>query len=172
MAEMETVEPTPERLQHDVIERARASKAMPWGDAPPRIVVTASQIGTLLRFKRITKKMHDAGQKLYNEWRAAGLEARVIGVYERSIHGRPNMSDYQAECYLHVHEALRYVRSYHGHLGEAILIDVCCYNLSAADFARFHSKPQLSIPERTGIIFLRLALDALYDHYRERERAK
>jgi hypothetical protein len=163
LPDVDTIEPTVERMQHDTIERSRQSRGARTGDKPPLRVVSENQLSMLLHRRSITLGQHDAGVRLYHEWQASGAEPRVTGEYEMTIRGHPTMSDTQADFAAFVRDALRDV----GSVAAMVLVEVCCWNVSPREWAR--KRGHL---DKAGIIFLREALGALQHHYRQREKGR
>ena len=155
----DTLHPTQHRFQHDIIERAQASRGAASDDSPPLRVVSENQLSTLLSKGHLTARQHDTGARLYREWRLSGAEARMTGQYEMVIRGQPVMTDRQANYFAYVKDALDAV----GHMASFVLMDVCCYNFSPAEWARKRRHPA-----RAGIVFLKEALGYLEHHYRGR----
>ena len=109
----------------------------------------------LLR-RQISDRQYDAGNKIYRQWRASGSQASVTGRYGPRLGHSPEKSDHQIDMRHRVDMALRDV----GSQLSAVLIHVCLCDLPARDWAiTIGGAPQ------AGIVVLRLALDALADHY-------
>ena len=114
----------------------------------------------LLR-RQISDRQYDAGNKIYRQWRASGSQTSVTGRYGPRLGHSPEKSDHQIDMRHRVDMALRDV----GSQLSAVLIHVCLCDLPARDWA-------LSIggAPQAGIVVLRLALDALADHYEKSKR--
>lgn len=109
----------------------------------------------LLR-RQITQRQYDAGSKIYRQWRASGSQASVTGRYGPRLGHSPERSEHQIDMRRRVDRALRDV----GSQLSAVAVHVCLCDLPARDWAiRAGGAPQ------AGIVVLRLALDALADHY-------
>lgn len=109
----------------------------------------------LLR-RQISDRQYDAGNKIYRQWRASGSQASVTARYGPRLGHSPEKSDHQIDMRHRVDMALRDV----GSQLSAVLIHVCLCDLPARDWAiAIGGAPQ------AGIVVLRLALDALADHY-------
>lgn len=161
------VEPTTERFSHDAIERARGSRGRPWGDRPPFRVMTQNCLDRYLHGRTIDQGQHDAGMRLYREWRATGVDPRVVGGYLVRIDGPSSLTAHQAEMRLEVDAAMAAV----GPLAWRVLFHVCCCNLSAKEWALARGyRPNLA--KSVGIVFLKEALDELRRHYEGRARGR
>ena len=114
----------------------------------------------LLR-RQISERQFDAGTKLYRQWRASGTQVSVTGRYGPRLGHSPERSEYQIDMRRRVDAALRDV----GSQLSAVLIHVCLCDLPAREWAiGAGGAPQ------AGIVVLRLALDALADHYEKSKR--
>lgn len=116
----------------------------------------------LLR-REISERQYDAGNKLYRQWRASGSQVSVTGRYGPRLGHSPERSEFQIDMRRRVDAALRDV----GKQLSAVLVHVCLCDLPARDWAiRSGGAPQ------AGIVVLRLALDALADHYEKKTRGR
>ena len=114
----------------------------------------------LLR-RQISERQYDAGNKIYRQWRASGSQASVTGRYGPRLGHSPEKSEHQIDMRHRVDMALRDV----GSQLSAVLVHVCLCDLPARDWAiAIGGAPQ------AGIVVLRLALDALADHYEKSRR--
>lgn len=157
---LDCVEPAPERFRHDQIERAKQSRGSKATDRPPLYVVTENQLSTLLAKGHISTDQHTAGQRLYGDWRRAGILSKVTSPYEFTIQGRDDMASGQVDAYTRVREALDAV----GQAAGDVLIDVCCYNYSPDQWAKKRGFMRRS----AGLTILDVALHYLEKHYRQR----
>ena len=124
---------------------------------------TQSALDRYLLRGQIAERQFDAGERLYRQWRAAGDQMSVTGRYAQRLGRSPNKSDFQFDMRRRVDAALRDV----GKQLSAVLVHVCLCDLPARDWAvRIGGAPQ------AGIVVLRLALDALADHYEKRRRGR
>lgn len=116
----------------------------------------------LLR-RQITERQYDAGNKIYRQWRAAGSQVSVTGRYGPRLGHSPEKSEYQIDMRHRVNLAMRDV----GSQLSAVVVHVCLCDLPARDWAiSAGGAPQ------AGIVVLRLALDALADHYEKSKKAR
>ncbi len=114
----------------------------------------------LLR-RQISERQYDAGNKIYRQWRASGSQVSVTGRYGPRLGHSPDKSEHQIDMRHRVDLALRDV----GSQLSAVLVHVCLCDLPARDWAiSTGGAPQ------AGIVVLRLALDALADHYEKSKR--
>lgn len=114
----------------------------------------------LLR-RQISERQYDAGNKIYRQWRASGSQVSVTGRYGPRLGHSPEKSEHQIDMRHRVDLALRDVESQLS----AILVHVCLCDLPARDWAiGIGGAPQ------AGIVVLRLALDALADHYEKTKK--
>jgi hypothetical protein len=165
VAENQEIAPTAERFQHDQIERAAQSRGSSTADTPPLRVMTENMLDRYLRGKIIKQAQHDAGMRLYSEWRASGFQARLIGSYSVRFEGPSDMSTRQVQLYQSVQRALQDV----GKLCEHILVHVCLHNGSARDWARGRGMSE-HVARTYGIWLLRDALSMLVHHYEHGRR--
>ena len=110
----------------------------------------------------IDVRRYVAGRRLYADWYRSGSQPYLVAAYDgqapqrtRSPGGGP--TDHQAQLRQRVTEALHQV----GPGLAAILVHVCLLDQAAKDWAAARGEGAAS-----GIAILRLALDALADHYR------
>ena len=164
------VRPPVERFQHgDVIEPARSSRAMHFGDKPPLQNRTSSMLDRYLVMKGadgkpvISQGMYSAGTKLYAEWRASGCEPKLTGSYGVRVDRSGGIDQRQANFRILVSDALDAV----GPLCARILIHVCLCDGSAKEWALARGMAE-KVAKSYGIWLLKDALDCLNDHYRER----
>jgi hypothetical protein len=123
---------------------------------------TQSVLDRYLLRGQIGQRQFDAGDRLYRQWRAAGDQVSVTGRYEQRLGRSPNRSEFQIDMRCRVDAAMRDV----GKQLSAVLVHVCLCDEPARDWAlRIGGAPQ------AGIVVLRLALDALADHYEKGRRA-
>lgn len=152
MAERQDYGP-PERHQHDAISQVETMQA---GVKVAR-VETQTMLDRYLRGRHIEQRQYDAGMKLYAAWLASGSGQPLTGSYEFRIAGLADMTERQAEMRIRFQSALADV----GRHLSPVLVHVCICDLSAKDWcSRQGHHP------KGGIMALRLALDALADHYR------
>ena len=124
---------------------------------------TQSVLDRYLLRGQIGDRQFDAGGRLYRQWRAAGDQVSVTGRYDQRLGRSPNKSEFQFDMRGRVDRALRDV----GKQLSAVLVHVCLCDLPARDWAvRIGGAPQ------AGIVVLRLALDALADHYEKGRRGR
>lgn len=155
----EVLEPTPERFQHgDEIEQVRESKGSKTGDARPYRAVS-DQLDILGRKGLLQPRQYAAGYRLYQDWYTSAAQAPITSVLEFRIPGTKHMTNRQAEAFADVQKAMRAV----GPAVMDIVSDVCCWNVSPAEWARKHR--ERGYDERHAIGILRVALDCLADHY-------
>lgn len=143
----------PERYQHGDVIRSE-----PGADAGVfyRRVATQSVLDRYLSRGQINQRQFDAGARLYRLWRAAGGAQRVTLSYELRIPAGRELSDGQAALRQRLTEVLRAM----GPLG-GILVHVCLCDEAARTWASSRGDtPQ------AGVVVLRLALDALADHWK------
>ncbi len=142
-----------ERHQHgDVIELEETMQA---GLRRARNRTQVALDRYLIR-REISERQYDAGSKLYRQWRASGSQLSVTGRYGPRLGRSEEKSEFQIDMRRRVDRALRDV----GSQLSAVLVHVCLCDLPARDWAvRAGGAPQ------AGIVVLRLALDALADHY-------
>ncbi len=142
-----------ERYQHgDVIRSEPTDRAGLFC----RRVTTQSALDRYHARRQISQRQYDAGRKLYRMWRAAGGEQRITAFYGVRVHGRPEISDREAALRQRVTRLLREIGMLSG-----ILVHVCLCDGAARDWAVARGDaPQ------AGLAILRLALDALADHWR------
>jgi hypothetical protein len=165
-AEIHEITPTAQRFQHDDIERAAQSRGSSTADRPPLRVMTENVLDRYLRTKMrdsrtvIDQKQHDAGMRLYAEWRVSGFQARIIGSYGVRFDGPSDISQHQANVYTSVQRALKDV----GGLCQHVLVHVCLHNGTARDWARNRGMPE-HVARTYGIWLLRDALNMLVHHY-------
>lgn len=142
-----------ERYRHgDVIRREPADEAGVFH----RRVLTQSVLDRYLARGQIDRRQFDAGEKLYRLWRAAGLGQRITLAYAPRLEARPEMTEEQAALHGRLTDLLRRM----GPLS-SILVHVCLCDQPARDWARGRGDAPQS-----GVVVLRLALDALADHWR------
>lgn len=116
----------------------------------------------LLR-RQITERQYDAGNKIYRQWRASGSQVSVTGRYAPRLGHSTEKSEYQIDMRRRVDLAMRDV----GSQLSAVLVHVCLCDLPARDWAiGAGGAPQ------AGIVVLRLALDALADHYEKNRKVR
>jgi hypothetical protein len=116
----------------------------------------------LLR-QQITERQYDAGNKIYRQWRASGSQVSVTGRYGPRLGHSPEKSEYQIDMRRRVDLAMRDV----GAQLSAVVVHVCLCDLPARDWAiSTGGAPQ------AGIVVLRLALDALADHYEKSKKVR
>jgi hypothetical protein len=116
----------------------------------------------LLR-QQITERQYDAGNKIYRQWRASGSQVSVTGRYGPRLGHSPEKSEYQIDMRRRVDLAMRDV----GAQLSAVVVHVCLCDLPARDWAiSAGGAPQ------AGIVVLRLALDALADHYEKSKKMR
>ncbi len=109
----------------------------------------------LLR-REISDRQYDAGNRLYRQWRASGSQMSVTGHYGPRLGHSQDKSEFQIDMRGRVDAALRDV----GKQLSAVLVHVCLCDLPARNWALgIGGAPQ------AGIVVLRLALEALADHY-------
>lgn len=110
---------------------------------------------------QISNRQYDAGSKIYRQWRASGSQMSVTGRYGPRLGHSPEKSDHQIDMRHRVDMAFKNV----GSQLSAVLVHVCLCDLPARDWAlAIGGAPQ------AGIVVLRLALDALADHYEKSRR--
>jgi hypothetical protein len=120
-----------------------------------RRVMTQSALDRYLARGQIGQRHFDAGMKLYRLWRASGGARRVIAVYGPRLQANRDLTDDQAVLRHRVTEVLRRMGPLSG-----ILVHVCLCDEAARDWAVARGDaPQ------AGVVVLRLALDALADHW-------
>ncbi len=165
----DSIHPTQERFQHDIIERARGGLArISTADNPPLRVMTQTMLDWYLIPRgnppkpAITERQRSAGARLYAEWRAAGCEPGVTGSYEARADRSHDMTEHQADMRQRVTKALRAV----GSPEHQILIHVCLCDLPAGEWAVARGIRQKSY----GMVALKQALDKLERHYSTRHR--
>ncbi len=148
----------PERYRHgDIIQSEPGEEA----GVQFRRVMTQNVLDRHLARDQIGQRQFDAGMKLLRLWRASGASPRVIASYGPRVHGpridgARDMSERQAVLRGSVTEVLRAMGPLSG-----ILVHVCLCDEAARDWAKARGHaPQ------GGIVVLRLALDALADHWR------
>jgi hypothetical protein len=114
----------------------------------------------LLRWQ-ISERQYDAGNKIYRQWRASVSQVSVTGRYGPRLGHSPEKSEYQIDMRRRVDLAMREV----GSQLSAVVVHVCLCDLPARDWAiNAGGAPQ------AGIVVLRLALDALADHYEKSKK--
>lgn len=114
----------------------------------------------LLR-RQISERQYDAGNKIYRQWRASGSQVSVTARYGPRLGHSPEKSEHQIDMRRRVDLALKDV----GSQLSAVVVHVCLCDLPARDWAvRTGGAPQ------AGIVVLRLALDALADHYEKSKK--
>jgi len=114
----------------------------------------------LLR-RQITERQYDAGNKIYRQWRASGSQVSVTGRYRPRLGHSPENNEHQIDRRCRVDRAMRDV----GSQLSAVVVHVCLCDLPARDWAiSAGGAPQ------AGIVVLRLALDALADHYEKSKK--
>ena len=147
-----------ERHQHgDVIE---VEETMQAGQRRARNRTQSALDRYLLR-REISERQFDAGLRLYRQWRASGSQMSVTSRYGPRLGRSPDKSEYQIDMRRRVDRALRDV----GKQLAGVLVNTCLCDLPARDWAvRIGGAPQ------AGIVVLRLALDALADHYEKGRR--
>ena len=107
--------------------------------------------------KCITGRQYDAGNDLYQLWIKCGQAQRVTSSYQPRITDSTKRKTAGQESALQAfHDALKAV----GPKLSPVLMDVCIADLSAASWAA----SELGRAD-DGIVILRLALDALADHF-------
>ena len=149
-----------ERHQHgDTIELEETIHA---GQRRARNRTQTSLDRYLLR-RQISERQYDAGFKLYRQWRATGSQVSVTGRYGPRLGHSPEKNDHQIDMRLRVNKALRDV----GCQLSAVLVHVCLCDLPARAWAI-----SLGGAPQAGIVVLRLALDALADHYEKSRRSE
>ena len=144
----------PERYRHgDVIRNEPGEDAGVFY----RRVTTQSMLDRYLARAQISQRQYDAGTKLYRLWRSAGGAQRVTASYAiLRVKARQELSDEQAALRHRVTEILRHVGPLSG-----ILVHVCLCDEAARNWAAARGDtPQ------AGVVVLRLALDALADHWK------
>lgn len=152
-AKMEVIQPTPERLaKGDIIDWEDSEDA---GRKYAR-VRTQTILDRYREQQVITKRQYDAGYKLYQLWYAAGQQKSVIGGYGVRVGASDQMTDHQAYSFSEYCKALRSV----GLEMSLILTSVCLVNEPARTFAK-----QRGEQDRSGVVMLRWALDALGDYF-------
>lgn len=143
----------PERYQHgDRIRNEPGERA----GVIRRRVTTQTMLDRYLAREQIDQRQFDAGMRLYRLWRAGGAAPRVTMSYAPRVKGGPELSDGQAVAQRRLRELLRRVGPLAG-----ILVHVCLCDEAARDWAvKRGDAPQ------SGVVVLRLALDALADYWR------
>ena len=122
---------------------------------------TQSVLDRYLLRRQITERQYDAGNKIYRQWRASGSQVSVTGRYGPRLGHSAEKSEHQFDMRHRVDMALRDV----GLQLSAVLVHVCLCDLPARAWAiSTGGAPQ------AGIVVLRLALDALADHYEKSKR--
>lgn len=117
----------------------------------------------------ISARQYDAGEKLREDFEAAGLGPRVTLSYDappisrgrRAAPGTPNATERQ----IHARQQLQHALDLVGPGMGDLLLRVCCYLEGLEDAER-----ALGWPVRSGKTVLALALDRLADHYEGRRR--
>jgi len=143
----------PERYQHG--DRIRSEPAERAGVFRRR-VTTQTALDRYFARDQISQRQFDAGMRLYRLWRAGGAAPRVTMSYAPRVKGGPALSDAQAVAQRRLRELLRRVGPLAG-----ILVHVCLCDETARDWAAARGDAPQS-----GIVVLRLALDALADYWR------
>lgn len=124
---------------------------------------TQTALDRYLLRREISERQYDAGGRLYRQWRASGSQVSVTGRYGPRLGHSPEKSEFQIDMRRRVDRALADV----GRQLAAVLVHVCLCDLPArAWVVRAGGAPQ------AGIVVLRLALDALADHYEAGARAR
>ncbi len=143
----------PERYRHgDIIQSEPGDEA----GVQFRRVMTQSVLDRHLARDQISQREFDAGLKLYRLWRASGASPRVIASYAQRVQGARDITDRQAVLRSGVTAVLRRMGPLSG-----ILVHVCLCDEAARDWAKARGHAPQS-----GVVVLRLALDALADHWR------
>ena len=142
-----------ERYRHGDVIRIEPGEA---AGVEVRRVLTQSALDRYFAREQISQRQFDAGQKLYRLWRASGGGQRVTASYGPRVQGARELTDAQAALRNDVNGVLRRM----GPLA-AILVHVCLCDEAARDWA--HARGDAP---QAGIVVLRLALDALADHWR------
>lgn len=143
----------PERYQHG--DRMRNEPSERAGIFRRR-VTTQSVLDRYLAREQISQRQFDAGMRLYRLWRLGGAAPRVTMSYAPRVKGGPELSDAQALAQRRVRELLRRAGPLSG-----ILVHVCLCDEAARDWAVARGDAPQS-----GVVVLRLALDALADYWR------
>ncbi len=152
------IPPTPERLtKGDVIEPARGQARA--GDKPPLRVATQTMLDRYVVRGHISEQQYQAGLRLYATWRKTGRALRMTSSYERTIPSTGEMSPQQRDAWTEVNEAMRAV----GKQLSAVLVHVVFCDEPARTWATANGGDA-----KGGILVLRMALNALADHYRLR----
>ena len=107
----------------------------------------------------ITRQQFDDAERLWSDYMRSGLTAAVTGAYETGSGGGGNLTPGCGPRYAQYQAAMRAV----GIILSPVLSFVVAGEGSAGDWA-----VQRNRPASEGIVTLRLALDALGAHYRER----
>lgn len=146
----------PERYRHgDTIQSEPGDRA----GLEVRRVMTQNVLDRYLIRDSIERRQFDAGMKLFRLWRASGGSPRVIASYGPRVgdaQGAHDLSGRQAALRASVTGVLRRMGPLSG-----ILVHVCICDEPARAWATARGQaPQ------GGIVVLRLALDALADHWR------
>ncbi len=143
----------PERYRHgDIIQSEPGDEA----GVQIRRVMTQNVLDRHLTRNQIDRRQFDAGMKLYRLWRASGGSPRVIASYGPRVEGARDITDRQAVLRGSVTAVLRRMGPLSG-----ILVHVCLCDEAARDWAKARGHAPQS-----GVVVLRLALDALADHWR------
>ena len=144
-----------ERWQHDEYrEEYVENKA---GSPKRRRVTTQTPLDRYFNRDQISQRAYEAGMKFYALHRRGVGTQRVTGKYSPAV-GKSNaeMSDGQAHAFTEFAKAQREI----GRQLNSCAYDVCIVGISAADWAKAHGGDP-----KGGILVLRLALDALGDHF-------
>lgn len=144
---------TPERYQHG--DRIRNEPGERAGEIRRR-VTTQTMLDRYLAREQISQRQFDAGLRLYRLWRTGGATPRVTMSYAPRVKGGPELSDAQALAQRRLRELLQRVGPLAG-----ILVHVCLCDEAARDWAVTRGDAPQS-----GVVVLRLALDALADFWR------
>lgn len=119
-------------------------------------VLTQTLLDRYRQRGQITDRQFDAGERLHGLWRAAGAAQTVVMHYGIRIQGRGDLGERQAALRGDVTRALTTV----GPRLASVLVHVCLCDEAAGDWGERHRGRS-----GDGIAVLRLALDALADHW-------
>jgi len=143
----------PERYQHG--DRVRNEPGECAGVFRRR-VTTQTALDRYFVRGQISQRQFDAGMRLFRLWRAGGAAPRVTMSYAPRVKGGPELSDLQAMAQRRLRELLQRVGPLAG-----MLVHVCLCDEVARDWAVARGDAPQS-----GVVVLRLALDALADYWR------
>lgn len=146
---------TAERWQHDDFRDEPTDKTA--GAPKRRRVTTQTPLDRYHSRSQIDQRQYEAGLKFYALYRRGAGTQRVTANYSPAVGKSTNeMTDGQAHAWSDFTTAQREI----GRQLNSCAYDVCVVGISAADWAKAHGGDP-----KGGILVLRLALDALGDHF-------